>query len=85
MNSKAGTLDIGHPWFGALTPKKTPTSRAAISSSITSKGKVADRLTAARCCGSQIEVHEMANVDGMMKTRMLANGLEIKYPARPSN
>ena len=46
---------------------------------ITNKGKVADRLIGgASPAASQIEVHEMANVDGMMKTRPLAGGLEIK-------
>jgi copper(I)-binding protein len=73
---KVGTLDIGHPW-SRPTPKDANIAGGYLT--ITNKGKVADRLIGgASPAASQIEVHEMANVDGMMKTRPLAGGLEIK-------
>lgn len=73
---KVGALDIGHPW-SRPTPKDANIAGGYLT--ITNKGKVADRLIGgASPAASQIEVHEMANVDGMMKTRPLANGLEIK-------
>ena len=71
-----GTLDIGHPW-SRPTPKDATIAGGYLT--ITNKGKAADRLIGgASPAASLIEVHEMANVDGMMKTRPLANGLEIK-------
>ena len=71
-----GALDIGHPW-SRPTPKDATIAGGYLT--ITNKGKVADRLIGgASPAASQIEVHEMANVDGMTKTRALANGLEIK-------
>jgi periplasmic copper chaperone A len=73
---KAGALDIGHPW-SRPTPKDASIAGGYLT--ITNKGKVADRLIGgASPAASQIELHEMANVDGMMKTRVLADGLEIK-------
>ena len=73
---KVGALDIGHPW-SRPTPKDANIAGGYLT--ITNKGKVADRLIGgASPAASQIEVHEMANVDGMTKTRPLANGLEIK-------
>ena len=73
---KVGTLDIGHPW-SRPTPKDATIAGGYLT--ITNKGKVADRLIGgASPAASQIEVHEMANVDGMTKTRALASGLEIK-------
>jgi periplasmic copper chaperone A len=73
---KKGTLDIGHPW-SRPTPKDANIAGGYLT--ITNKGKVADRLIGgASPAASQIEVHEMANVDGMMKTRPLTGGLEIK-------
>jgi copper(I)-binding protein len=73
---KVGALDIGHPW-SRPTPKGA--SIAGGYFTVTNKGKVVDRLIGgASPAAGQIEVHEMANVDGMMKTRVLADGLEIK-------
>lgn len=73
---KVGTLDIGHPW-SRPTPKDANIAGGYLT--ITNKGKVADRLIGgASPAAGQIEVHEMANVDGVTKTRALANGLEIK-------
>jgi len=73
---KVGALHIAHPW-SRPTPKGANIAGGYLT--ITNKGKVADRLIGgASPAASQIEVHEMANVDGMMKTRPLAGGLEIK-------
>jgi periplasmic copper chaperone A len=73
---KVGALDIGHPW-SRPTPKDASIAGGYLT--ITNKGKVADRLIGgASPAASQIEVHEMADVDGVTKTRALANGLEIK-------
>ena len=76
------TLDIGHPW-SRPTPKDANIAGGDLT--ITNKGKVADRLIGgASPAASQIEVHEMANVDGMMKTRPLAAAWKSN-PARRSN
>ena len=73
---KVGALDIGHPW-SRPTPKDANIAGGYLT--ITNKGKVADRLIGgASPAASQIEVHEMVDVDGVAKTRALANGLEIK-------
>ncbi len=66
------------PLPGRARPRQTPTLRAAISPSPT-RGKTADRLIGgASPAAGQIEVHEVVDVDGMAKTRPLANGIEIK-------
>jgi copper(I)-binding protein len=73
---KVGTLHIGHPW-SRPTPKGVNIAGGYLT--ITNKGKVADRLIGGGSpAASQTELHEMANVDGVTKTRVLANGLEIK-------
>jgi copper(I)-binding protein len=73
---KVGALYIGHPW-SRPTPKGANIAGGYLT--ITNKGKVADRLIGGGSpAASQIELHEMANVDGATKTRVLANGLEIK-------
>ncbi|MEH2530401.1 copper(I)-binding protein [Bradyrhizobium sp. AZCC 1588] len=73
---KAGALDIGHPW-SRPTPKDSNIAGGYLT--ITNKGKTADRLIGGTSpAASQIEVHEVVDVDGMAKTRPLANGLEIK-------
>jgi len=73
---KIGALDIGHPW-SRPTPKDVTIAGGYLT--ITNKGKVADRLIGgASPAASQIEIHEMTSVDGMMKTRPLASGLEIQ-------
>lgn len=73
---KIGALDIGHPW-SRPTPKDVTIAGGYLT--ITNKGKVADRLIGgASPAAGQIEIHEMASVDGMMKTRALPNGLEIQ-------
>ena len=73
---KVGAIDIGHPW-SRPTPKDANIAGGYLT--ITNKGKTADRLIGgASPAAGQIEVHEMVDVDGMTKTRPLANGIEIK-------
>jgi periplasmic copper chaperone A len=73
---KVGALDIGHPW-SRPTPKEASIAGGYLT--ITNKGKTADRLIGGTSpVASQIEVHEIVDVDGMAKTRPLANGIEIK-------
>ena len=73
---KIGTLEIGHPWSRA-TPKGA--SVAAGYLKITNKGTEPDRLIGGSSpVAGRFELHEMATVDGVMKMRLLANGLEIK-------
>src|SRR5262249_26459909 len=72
---KIGALEIGHPW-SRPTPKDANIAGGYLT--ITNKGKVADRLIGGTSpAASQIEMHEMINVDGMTKTRALADGIEI--------
>ena len=72
---KVGTLDIGHPWS---RPTPADANIAGGYLTITNKGKTADRLIGgASPAASQIEMHEVVDVDGMAKTRPLANGIEI--------
>ena len=73
---KVGALDIGHPW-SRPTPKDADIAGGYLT--ITNKGKTADRLIGGDSpAAGQIEVHEVVEVDGMTKTRALANGIEIK-------
>ena len=73
---KVGAIDIGHPW-SRPTPKDANIAGGYLT--ITNKGKTADRLIGgASPAAGQIEVHEVVDVDGMTKTRPLANGIEIK-------
>jgi len=73
---KVGEIDIGHPWS---RPTMKGTTAAGGYLSISNKGNTPDRLLSGTAAGaSRIEVHEMANVDGAMKSRPVADGLEIK-------
>ncbi len=73
---KVGTLDIGHPWS---RPTPADANIAGGYLTITNKGKTADRLiSGASPAAGQIEIHEVVDVDGMAKTRPVANGIEIK-------
>jgi periplasmic copper chaperone A len=70
---KVGALDIGHPWS---RPTPADASIAGGYLTITNKGKTADRLiSGASPAAGQIEMHEVVDVDGMAKTRPLANGI----------
>jgi copper(I)-binding protein len=73
---KVGAIDIGHPW-SRPTPKDANIAGGYLT--ITNKGKTTDRLIGGSSpVASQIEVHEIVDVDGMAKTRPVANGIEIK-------
>ena len=73
---KVGALDIGHPW-SRPTPKDADIAGGYLT--ITNKGKTADRLIGGDSpAAGQIEVHEVVEVDGMTKTRALANRIERK-------
>lgn len=73
---KVGALDIGHPW-SRPTPKEATIAGGYLT--ITNKGKTVDRLIGGTSpVASQIEVHEIVDVDGAAKTRPVANGIEIK-------
>jgi copper(I)-binding protein len=73
---KVGALDIGHPW-SRPTPAEANIAGGYLT--ITNKGKTADRLISGTSpAAGQIEIHEIVDVDGMAKTRPIANGIEIK-------
>lgn len=72
---KIGDLVIDHPWARA-TPKGAPAGGAFLV--VTNKGKAADRLLAGTAdVAGTVEIHEMAVVDGIMKMRPIAGGIEI--------
>jgi copper(I)-binding protein len=72
---KAGTLQISHPWTRA-TPAGAKVAGGYLV--ITNKGAVADRLKGGSTeAGTRIEVHEMAESEGVMRMRKLAEGLAI--------
>jgi copper(I)-binding protein len=71
-----GPLDIAHPW-SRPTPNGVTVAGGYLS--ITNRGKTTDRLIAsASPVASRVEVHEVVSVDGAMKARPIAGGLEIK-------
>jgi copper(I)-binding protein len=73
---KVGAIDIAHPW-SRPTPKDANIAGGYLI--ITNKGKTADRLLGGTSpVANPIEVHEIVDVDGMAKTRPVANGIEIK-------
>lgn len=72
----AGKLKISAPWARA-TPKGAPVGGGYLT--ITNTGSEPDRLIGGSTAISKnVEVHEMKMDNGVMKMRMLANGLEIK-------
>jgi hypothetical protein len=73
---KVGTLVIESPWARA-TPGGAQVAGGYLK--ITNTGREADRLIGASLpIAADVEVHEMAMADGVMKMRRLAHGLEIK-------
>ena len=73
---KVGGIDIGHPWS---RPTPADANIAGGYLTITNKGKTADRLISGSSpSAGQIEIHEVVDVDGMARTRPVANGIEIK-------
>jgi copper(I)-binding protein len=73
---KLGALKIGHPWARA-TPKGAPVGAGYLT--ITNTGSAPDRLIGgAVAFAKHLEIHEMKMDNGIMKMRMLPNGLTIK-------
>src|SRR5262245_53485907 len=76
LDYKLGALEIKQPWARA-TPKGAPVGGGYVT--ITNTGTTPDRLTGGSLIAAgRMEIHEMATVDGVMKMRPLAAGLEIK-------
>jgi len=72
----AGSLKISAPWARA-TPKGAQVGGGYMT--ITNNGSTPDRLiSGASGISSSFEVHEMSMDGGVMKMRMLKDGLEIK-------
>lgn len=72
----AGDLMIAAPWTRA-TPPAAKVAGGYLT--ITNNGKTSDKLIGGSFAGGgRIEVHEMSMTDGVMKMRMLGDGLEIK-------
>src|SRR5260221_13062838 len=73
---KAGSLEIKHPWSRA-TPKGASVAGGYLK--IINTGTTPDRLVGASTeVAGKFEIHEMSMDNGVMKMRMLANGIEIK-------
>jgi periplasmic copper chaperone A len=71
-----GSIEIGNPWTRA-TPKGADVAGGYMR--ITNKGSVPDSLIGgSSAAADRFEVHEMSMVDGVMKMRPLAKGLEVK-------
>jgi periplasmic copper chaperone A len=71
-----GNIQIGNPWTRA-TPKGADVAGGYMK--ITNKGSVPDSLIGgSSAAADRFEVHEMSMVDGVMKMRPLAKGLEVK-------
>ena len=72
---KAGSLEIIHPWSRATVPNAKV---AGGYFKIINKGQEADRLVKVTAdLSDDVQIHEMAVVDGVMKMRHLTNGTEI--------
>jgi copper(I)-binding protein len=72
----AGSLKVSGPWARA-TPKGAPVGGGYMT--ITNTGTTADRLIGGTTgISARFEIHEMKMDGGVMKMRMLPNGLEIK-------
>jgi copper(I)-binding protein len=73
---KVGSLRIEHPWTRA-TPKGASVGGGYMK--ITNTGSEPDRLiSGSSSIAGRFEVHEMSMDNGVMKMRMLKEGLEIK-------
>jgi copper(I)-binding protein len=73
---KVGSLQIGHPWARA-TPKGAAVGGGYLK--ITNTGTTPDKLVSGSSAVSgRFEVHEMSMDGGVMKMRLLKDGLEIK-------
>ena len=73
---KAGSIEIKHPWARA-TPKGSEVAGGYMK--LINTGKEADRLIGGtNAAAGKFEIHEMSMEGGVMKMRMLPNGIEIK-------
>jgi copper(I)-binding protein len=73
---KLGSLHIVHPWARA-TPKGASVGGGYMK--ITNNGTVADRLVGGSSpVAGRFEIHEMSVEQGVMRMRLLRDGLEIK-------
>jgi copper(I)-binding protein len=73
---KIGSLHIVHPWARA-TPKGATVGGGYMK--ITNSGSAPDRLISGSTpVAERFEVHEMSMDNGVMRMRMLKDGLEIK-------
>jgi copper(I)-binding protein len=73
---KLGSLHIVHPWARA-TPKGASVGGGYMK--ITNNGTVADRLVGGSSpVAGRFEIHEMSVEQGVMRMRLLREGLEIK-------
>lgn len=72
---KAGNIEIVHPWSRATVP----TAKVAGGYfKIINKGDVTDKLVKVTAdLSDDVQIHEMAVVDGVMKMRHLTDGIEI--------
>lgn len=73
---KAGALSISHVWL------REPPPAAKVAGgylTVTNEGSTADRLLAVEGdAAATVEVHEMSNVDGVMRMQAISNGLPIE-------
>lgn len=70
-----GSLTIEHPW---ARPSMGPVPNGAAYLTVKNEGTEADRLVAARGeVAANLELHSMSMDDGVMRMRMLPEGIEI--------
>jgi periplasmic copper chaperone A len=73
---KAGSIEIQHPWSRA-TPKGWEVAGGYMK--LINTGSEPDRLIGGtNAAAGKFEIHEMSMDGGVMKMRMLPNGIEIK-------
>ena len=73
---KAGSIEIKHPWSRA-TPKGSEVAGGYMK--LINTGKEPDRLIGGSVpIAGKFEIHEMSMDGGVMKMRLLPNGIEIK-------
>ncbi len=72
---KAGALELHHPWARATAPSAPVAGGFMV---IKNTGTEADRLVGGSATVSEsVQIHEMEVVDGVMKMKEVAGGLEI--------
>src|SRR6185295_18266767 len=73
---KAGSIEIKHPWARA-TPKGSEVAGGYMK--LINTGSESDRLIGgSTTAAGKFEIHEMSMDGGVMKMRLLPNGIEIK-------